>query len=716
MTSDDYYFAIVCKPGHRPRSSRRVLPAANIDCAVEVPCACHPSARRLHCSVKPKNNVMRMSWKTLLLGSVVAAGAFAAPTSPDQQYLSALKAVQAGQEFASNPVLENYPLRPYLDYFRFNRALQKSDPAQTKAWIERYAEQLPVAGILRSRLLANYAQSAKHSEFLAIYRLQGASATERCQAWNARMALSPNVKLALKHALALYRDLDSPNGSCQRAFQFLREHRALSEVDSRARFEGLVARTRLSDAAAIQVDLPANAQRYAKARLLAERDVAASLKLAINYPADNAEMMSVLVRTLERVAENNPALARMQLAKFVESHRLGVPQQEKVQSVIARVAIIANSPGAGAWLDNLAPSARDQQTHEWGVRRALSAMQPELALSRIQAMPASIGETARWRFVQARTLQWLGQHEQAQVLLTQAAKDNTFYGFLSADRIVNDYALCPNDVKLAPKIGTALQSSAAMQRIAAFKRLGDRVSAKREWMFLIGQLTPEQKRQAGLMAALEGWGEYAILALNSPEDRTMYEARFPLLQAQTLNAQAQVNGLDAAFVAGLIRQESAWDPQALSHAKAMGLMQLLPSTAAITAKSIGFTGKFDLYNAEHNLRLGTAHLGHLSSKYAGSPILMTAAYNAGPNAVARWKNELYQRYPDLWLETIPYKETREYVTSVLAFSVIYDWRLDGKLQRLSSRIPEFVQVSAPVAPRCMQVVASNTSGSDRQRR
>lgn len=656
-------------------------------------------------------------WKTLILGFAFAMSlAMAAPGEPtapsaDAQYLIAAKAVQVGQAPALASELESYPLRPYLDYFRFNRAPQKQDAAEVKAWIDRYADQLPVAGLLRSRMLALFAHQAKHNEFLAIYRLKGASATERCQAWNARMALSPNIKLALEHALVLYRDIDTPNSTCFRAFQLLREHGALTSEDARTRFEGLVGRTRLSDAGAMQMDLPASMQRYAKARLLAERDVTGSMKLIVNYPADDAEMMTVMVRTLERLAESNPALARTQLAKFTQSHRLSEAQQQKVQSVIARVAIIANSPGAGAWLDSLAPSARDQQTHEWGVRRALSAMQPELALSRLQAMPASIGETARWRFVQARTLQWLGQNEQAVALLGQAAKDNTFYGFLSADRVGNDYALCPNQVKLAPKISTALQSSSAMQRIAAFKRLGDRVSAKREWMFLISKLSPDEKRQAGLMAALEGWGEYAILALNSPEDRTMYEARFPLLQAQTLNAQAQANGLDAAFVAGLIRQESAWDPQALSHAKAMGLMQLLPSTAAITAKSIGFSGKFDLYNAEHNLRLGTAHLGHLASKYAGSPILMTAAYNAGPNAVARWKNELYQRYPDLWLETIPYKETREYVTSVLAFSVIYDWRLDGKLQRLSSRVPEFEQIAAPVGTRCVQAVASNSTAN-----
>lgn len=654
-----------------------------------------------------------MFGKNLLWGFVIVALAMpaSAALSPDQRYLQAVKTVQAGHVLAPDAILDDYPLRPYLDYFRFNRALGQTDSTETKAWIDRYADQLPVAGLLRSRLLALYAQQAKHTEFLAIYRLQGASATERCQAWNARMALSPNIKLALKHALVLYRDVDTPNSTCMRAFQLLREHGALSSDDARTRFEGLVARQRLSDAGAMQLDLPASMQRYAKARLLAERDVAGSMKLIVNYPADDAEMMSVLVRTLERLAESNPALARTQLAKFTQSHRLNEAQQQKVQSVIARVAIIANTPGAGAWLDSLAPSARDQQTHEWGVRRALTAMQPELALARLQAMPPTIGETARWRFVQARTLQWLGQNEQAAALLGQAAKDNTFYGFLSADRVGIDYALCPNQVKLAPKISTALQSSTAMQRIAAFKRLGDRVSAKREWMFLIGKLSPEEKRQAGLMAALEGWGEYAILALNSPEDRTMYEPRFPLLQAQTLNAQAQVNGLDAAFVAGLIRQESAWDPQALSHAKAMGLMQLLPSTAAITAKSIGFNGKFDLYNAEHNLRLGTAHLGHLSSKYAGSPILMTAAYNAGPNAVARWKNVLYQRYPDLWLETIPYKETREYVTSVLAFSVIYDWRLDGKLQRLSNRIPEFEQINAPVGTHCVQALASHSTAN-----
>ncbi|NJR41876.1 MAG: transglycosylase SLT domain-containing protein [Akkermansiaceae bacterium] len=223
-----------------------------------------------------------------------------------------------------------------------------------------------------------------------------------------------------------------------------------------------------------------------------------------------------------------------------------------------------------------------------------------------------------------------------------------------------------------------------------FFALGDGVGAKREWMHLLGQLSPAERRQAGLIASRQGWAELGILALNQAPDRKLYAHRFPLLETETLLAMSKQNALDPAFVAGLIRQESAWNPSIASHAGAIGLMQMLPSTAQITAKSLGWKGNsINLRDAKTNLTLGTKHLADLSAKYDRSPILMTAAYNAGPNALKRWFDPLYAQHPDLWIETVPYKETREYIATVLAFTVIYDYRFDRKLSRLSARVPEF---------------------------
>jgi soluble lytic murein transglycosylase len=623
----------------------------------------------------------------------------------DALYQTAAVLANSGVRWQANAALDHHVLRPYLDYFRFARNVKLADTAELTAWLKHYQDEIPLAANLRHKLLSFYAGSLQWAEFVRHYRPIEATPEERCQVWAARMALQPKAEVATRHALILYRDAMTPPVACTPAFTFLRTTDAINTDDAERRFAALIAGRQIASAKSTLQDLPKGRQQYAAAAILAEQDAYLTLRQAQAWSADDRALTSVTIRALERIAAVNPVGAKAKLQSFINTHQLDEAAQLRVRSAITRTAIIANLADSGAWLDALPSSARDSQTHEWGVRRALTAMNPELALTRVEAMPEKIngvdlGGSARWRYVRGRLLQWLGRDSDAQVQFNLASTDATFFGFLASDRLDAGYALCPLDIKFTPKISGELLGSGALKRISAFKRLGDRVSAKREWMFLLGKLDPNERRQAGLLASMEGWGEYAILALNAPADRQIYQARFPLLQADVLTTQASVNQLDSAFVAGLIRQESAWDPSAVSRANAIGLMQMLPGTAALTARSVGFTSKINLTDPATNLTLGTAHLRLLSEKYAGSPILMTAAYNAGPSAVAKWQDGLYQRFPDLWIETIPYKETREYVTAVLAFSVIYDWRLDGKLQRLSARVPEFPQIDSPALTAC----------------
>ena len=634
----------------------------------------------------------------------------------DSEYQAAALRAASGLAWVPTKTLDAHVLRPYLDYFRLARSPQAADGAQVKEWLARYQDEIPLAPMLRRKMLSFYANAVRPTDYLSLYREAEANPEERCNAWTARMTLAPQAGIAQRHALALYRDANTPSASCAPAFAFLRANSAINVADAEKRFAALLASGQITSAKSMQKDLGPSRQVYAVAALLAEQDANKVLTLARTWDADDTALTSVTARALERIAAVNPIDANTKLLAFISSHKLNENEQTRVRSALTRTAIIANTPDAGAWLDALPANARDAQTHEWGVRRALTAINPELALTRVEAMPIELASTARWRYVRGRLLQWLGRDRDAGVQFKLAATDATFYGFLAADRLESGYALCPLEIKFAPDASGKLLNSGALKRISAFKRLGDRVGAKREWMFLLGQLDPAERRQAGLLASMEGWGEYGILALSAPADRQIYQARFPLLQSQTLTAQASANQLDSAFVAGLIRQESAWDPNAVSHANAIGLMQMLPGTAAMTAKSIGYGAKINLTDPATNLTLGTAHLRLLSEKYAGSPILMTAAYNAGPRAVAKWVDPLYQKYPDLWIETIPYKETREYVSAVLAFSVVYDWRLNGQLQRLSSRIPEFPQIATPALTSCQPAnVANLKSGSTNTR-
>ena len=120
-------------------------------------------------------------------------------------------------------------------------------------------------------------------------------------------------------------------------------------------------------------------------------------------------------------------------------------------------------------------------------------------------------------------------------------------------------------------------------------------------------------------------------------------------------------------------RESAFYPQARSPVGARGLMQIMPATGAQVASSLGRRhSNTDLYEVDHNVLLGSAYYRQLLDRFNGNRIFALTAYNAGPHRVDRWRHAPPDAVPvDIWVETIPYKETREYVQAVLAYNVVF---------------------------------------------
>jgi soluble lytic murein transglycosylase len=163
-----------------------------------------------------------------------------------------------------------------------------------------------------------------------------------------------------------------------------------------------------------------------------------------------------------------------------------------------------------------------------------------------------------------------------------------------------------------------------------------------------------------------------------------------LLWEEEIRREAVANKLDPAWVYGTIRSESAMVETARSSANAMGLMQVTPATGKRVAKKHGlaWTGIAQLRTAPGNLPIGTAYMSDLSQDFNNNPVLVSGSYNAGPNAVKRWLKTRPQGEAAIWVETLPYFETRDYIPRVLAFTTIYDWRMGGTVKRISVRMPD----------------------------
>ena len=218
--------------------------------------------------------------------------------------------------------------------------------------------------------------------------------------------------------------------------------------------------------------------------------------------------------------------------------------------------------------------------------------------------------------------------------------------------------------------------------------LGSIYPARREWHHALDDMTSYQMQIAAAIAANWGWHDQVILTLGKAQAYDDLILRFPVPFEEHLRKYAEKRQLDLGWTYALTRAESAFMEDARSPAGALGLMQIMPDTGRQTAKAIGFR-TFDvryLLEADKNITIGSAYLKQMYDKFNGNTILATAAYNAGPGNVKGWipKSECIE--PDVWIEKIPFEETRKYVSRILFYATVYDWRLKQDITPIRQRM------------------------------
>ena len=306
----------------------------------------------------------------------------------------------------------------------------------------------------------------------------------------------------------------------------------------------------------------------------------------------------------------------------------------------------------------------------------------------------------RWQYWAARAQVEAGNEKEGQAGLERLAERANFYGFLAADQVGLPYSICPEEPQVADAALEAFYAREGVDRALELRRAGLSNWARSEWKGAVSGLDDGGLRAAAGVAVRESWPDMAIWALGNSGDLRWYEWRFPLGYEETARAHSESNGLDASWVMGLMRSESALAEDAISHAGARGLMQITPGTATQLARRHNFRygGKAELLDAETNIRFGTAYLSDLMDRYTGNPVLASGAYNAGPHVVDRWLGDGYTGDPAVWIDTLPYFETRDYIPRVLAFSTIYEWRMGQSVKRISTRMPTIAPKGTAAAP------------------
>lgn len=428
---------------------------------------------------------------------------------------------------------------------------------------------------------------------------------------------------------------------------------------------------------------------------------------ATQWPPD-ARSRAIVLAGLARLARRDPDQAEALRALLVPTLHLDAASDARLRHAIALWAAADYLPSAPALLAAVPASAFDERLRQWQVRVALARGDDAAATDAIAALPAAAAADSRWAYLRGRLQERNGDAQGARMAYAAAAMASDFHGFLAADRIDAPYVLCPRSTPADPTTQAELAAAPGLQRALELYAIGREDWARREWRALMPRLSAAARIEAVRRAGALGWHDRILFDLpQGAEGRRLYRLRFPLAHRRQIEAAGERFALDPAWIAAHIRAESVWMREARSHANALGLMQVLPSTGRSLARrlNIAWHGEASLFDTGRNILLGSAHLREMLDAWDDKPYRAIAAYNAGPSAVREWIEARGKLPADLWIETIPYAETRDYVARVLAFSVIYDWRLKRPARPITARMLGRAD-SGPDSPRTF-VCAAN---------
>ncbi|WP_296945576.1 lytic transglycosylase domain-containing protein [uncultured Massilia sp.] len=388
-----------------------------------------------------------------------------------------------------------------------------------------------------------------------------------------------------------------------------------------------------------------------------------------------------------RMARTSVKLAAVALNK--NAPRLSAEERAIGWSNVALGASLKLDPDAYGYWQRAAGAPLSAFQAEWKTRIALRRGDWKMVRATIEAMPAEQQAQSAWTYWLGRALLAQGRREDAQALFRRIGDQNSFYGQLAMEEMGMQVTIPPAATPPTPAELAQVAANPGFRRALKFFSMRMRFEGTREWNWTLNGFTERQ-----LLAAAEYARQNAILdRMVNTSERTRtefdYTQRFPAPHDDILHPAAQGLGLDHAWVYGLIRQESRFISDARSGVGASGLMQVMPSTGKWVAEKIGLTDYAHdmLHDIRTNITLGTNYLSMVLGNAEGSQVLATAAYNAGPGRARTWRGLLDAPMEGaIFVESIPFEETRTYVRNVMSNATNYAALFDKRPQSLKARL------------------------------
>ena len=623
----------------------------------------------------------------VFLGS--AAFAVAGEDSVRQEFVAAMHRIhQHVAEAPDSPGLEAFLLHDYLVAARLRRDLTVNPNPDLDTTIDTFLRVhagQPVGHALRHEWLANLAARKRWDWFLS----RSADTTEPsliCDRLTGRLATQDTAGLA-EDALARWRLPQRQPDECNEVFAWLRSRGLLTAALAESRTRALLGADNAHSARESVADVPAERSGPLLQWIqLLEAPKAALALLAIN-PRTPVEP-DALVAGFSHLSYSDSTAALALLPALSQRSDMTPELQSRLRRAAALGAAYARAPTAVAAFSGLAVDPNDGLVQEWRVRAALWAGDYAKALGWTEEMPVSLSATPRWRYWHARAVAAMSGAAAAAPWYAQIAGLRDYYGYLAADQLNQRYNLnihlSPDDVAAQ----AALQADPGLVRAHALFDCDMVDDAAAEWAAVLGTAKPAAKVQAAHLASAWGWYGQTIATLAQAGEWDDVPLRYPRPFAAIVADASKQTRVPDDFLFAIMRQESLFRKDAVSRADARGLMQMQPATATAVAHRwhLPVPSRDGLFDPTVAVQLGALYVRELLDRH-GQLALALAAYNAGPTSVARWlpPNSMDA---DIWIENIPYTETRSYVQHILEHIVAFATLRNAAPQKLSVLLPK----------------------------
>ncbi|MDH3830996.1 MAG: transglycosylase SLT domain-containing protein, partial [Gammaproteobacteria bacterium] len=628
---------------------------------------------------------------TCLLATVAGAASFSSSDPYRKQRALFMKADKALEKNRLDDYrqlqqqLTDYPLYPYLQYRELRRRLSLAKHEEIAGFIAHNMDN-PLGRRMRQAWLYTLVKQRDWTQFLKTW---GGNQPVKLQCYKLQAQIKTGQTEGLvEHGLKLWLVGKSQEKACDPVFEYLEVHHRITRdlIMQRIRLAmysgnpglaGWLAK-RLPEKDAAWVDL------WREARVQPAKTLKST---ALNK--DTPASREIILYSIRRIARSDADQAYKKWAQLKPRYQFSDEEIGQLEKKMAMSANWQKNPRAHEWLAAVPDAAADSSVREWRVRTAIANKDWESVYTHATALLDDTDNKNEWQYWQAVALKKTAQPVPAENIFSLLASQRDYHGFLAADILKQPYQMGNKPLQRDTAALDSLERQPGIVRAHELFRAGKFLDARREWANATRNFSKEELKLAAILADQWGWHDRAILTVASAKDYSDLKLRFPVDYENNINSAALDRQLHPTHVYAVIRQESAFNKDALSPAGAMGLMQLMPKTGRATAKkyNIPLGNTRLLYQSDKNIAIGSAYLQQVMEQYDNNVILASAAYNAGPHRVDRWLPDNEAQPADSWIARIPYRETRKYVQRILAYIAIYDWRLDQPVTPLHKHMP-----------------------------